>query len=96
MGWLEPRLTDVPVSLRVVILDVVRSGSASRGQTGGRADGRALFVVLNGAAEELMLEAKSGPPTHDIAMRLLAADALITFAQEALAELEPERLAETQ
>ncbi len=41
-----------------------------------------------------MEEAKSGPAGHDTAMTLLAADALITYACEVVAEQEPERLGE--
>ena len=81
-------MTDVPESLRAKIMDAVM---------GGRADGRMGGTVaeqLQRAGEGLMLEAKFGTPNRDSAMTLLAADALITFAQEALAELEPERLAE--
>ena len=50
--------------------------------------------TLKAIAERLLEEAKSGPPTHDTALTLLAADALITFACEAVAETNPEGLAE--
>jgi len=84
--WLEPRLTDVPESLRTRILDAVKGGQADR-RTGGQ-----VAEQLRRVGEELMLEAKFAPPTRDSAMTLLAADALITFACEAVAETEPERL----
>ena len=45
-------------------------------------------------ADQLMREAESAPPTRDTAMTLLAADALITYACQAVAELEPKKLAE--
>ena len=84
--WLGPRLTDVPESLRGVILDAVEGGRAE-GRKGGR------FVErLQSAGERLMLDAKSASPTRDSAMTLLAADALITFACEAAAEAKPEKL----
>ena len=89
MGWLEPKMTDVPESLRAVMVDAVKGGRAE-GRKGGN-----VSEQLQCAGEELMLEAKSALPNGDSAMTLLAADALITYAQEALAELEPERLAET-
>jgi hypothetical protein len=38
--------------------------------------------------------AKSAPPSRDTALTLLAADALITWACEAAAELEPQSLGE--
>ena len=53
-----------------------------------------LAGTLEDLAETLMEEARSGPPGHDTAMTLLAADALITYACEVVAEQEPERLGE--
>ena len=53
-----------------------------------------LAGTLEDLAETLMEEAKSGPAGHDTAMTLLAADALITYACEVVAEREPERLGE--
>ena len=44
----------------------------------------------------MMIVARTGPPNHDTAMTLLAADALITCAGEAVAEQEPENLVELQ
>ncbi len=44
-------------------------------------------------AHRLVEDAKSGPPNHDTAMTLLAADALITYSCEIVAEEQPERLA---
>jgi hypothetical protein len=88
MSWLEPRLTEVPESLRTRILDAIAGGRAD-GRTGGQ-----TAEALRTAGEELMLEAKTAPPTYDTAMMLLAADALITFACEAVAEEEPQKLAE--
>ena len=41
-----------------------------------------------------MEEAKSGPPTRETAMTLLAADALITYACEAVTVEDPDRLGE--
>jgi hypothetical protein len=88
LNWLEPRLTEVPESLRGRILDTV-SGGQSDGRTGATGS-----ASLHRTGKELMSIAKTAPPTHDTAMTLLAADALITFACEAVAEEEPERLAE--
>ncbi len=48
---------------------------------------------LRHAAERLLAGALDAPPTRDTALTLLAADALITYACEAAAELDPERLA---
>jgi hypothetical protein len=38
---------------------------------------------LRAAADRLLAEARSGPPSRDTALTLLAADALITLAVEA-------------
>ena len=75
------------------ILDAVKSGRLE-GRTCGQTEGKSLSGQLSTVAEALMLEAKSAPPTSDTAMTLLAADALITFACEAAAELDPGTLEE--
>ena len=90
LGWLEPRMVDVPDSLRTRILDTVKSRQSDR-LTGGR-----LSEELRRIGEELMRSTQSAPATRDTAMTLLAADALMTFACEAVAEGEPERLSELQ
>jgi hypothetical protein len=51
-------------------------------------------TLLRTAAEQLLERAKSGPPTRDTALTLLAADALITFACEAAGESDPRGLVE--
>jgi hypothetical protein len=43
-------------------------------------------TVLRAAADALLQEAKQGPPTHDTALTLLAADALITLSCQAVAD----------
>ena len=88
MSWVEHKLGDVPESLRERIVEAVAGGRAE-GRKGGRTADQ-----LRRIGEELMHEAKSDPSTHDTAMKLLAADALITFACEAVAEQQPEKLAE--
>jgi hypothetical protein len=45
-------------------------------------------------AHRLVEDAKSGPASHETAMTLLAADALITYSCEIVADEQPERLAE--
>ncbi len=49
---------------------------------------------LRDLADRLLEQAKSGPPTHETALTLLAADALVTLACEAVAETDPSRLAD--
>jgi hypothetical protein len=51
-----------------------------------------LHDQLREAGERLLAEAESLPPGRDAALTLLAADALMTFACEAMAEEAPERL----
>lgn len=50
--------------------------------------------TLRRAAESLIMKAKSAPQTRDTAMTVLAADALVTLACEALAESDPAGLGE--
>jgi hypothetical protein len=50
--------------------------------------------ALEAVAEQLLAEAKAGPQNRDTALTLLAADTLITFACEAIAERDPGALAD--
>ena len=50
--------------------------------------------ALRSAAEKLLAEAAVAPPSRETALSLLAADALMTYACEAVAEMAPERLGE--
>jgi len=62
-----------------------------------QADSRSPILLhdqLKALAESLMEAAQSGPPDYDTAMTLLAADALITYACEIVADGEPEKLGE--
>ncbi len=99
-SWLEPRLGGVPESLRRRILAAVRRYAVSSQPTAysspltaHSAQLTAHSSQLTEIAENLLSEAKSAPPGRDTALTLLAADALITYACEALAEGEPEGLA---
>ena len=62
--------------------------------SGPPASPTSLAAALSTAAEQLLEQAKSGPPTRDTALTILAADALITFACEAAGEADPSSLAE--
>ena len=53
-----------------------------------------LSAALSTVAEQLLEQAREGPPTHDTALTILAADALITFACEAAGEADPRSLVE--
>lgn len=66
----------------------------SPGLAASRSSPFAVHTALRDLAERLLPDAKSGPPTRDTALTLLAADALITLACEAAAEEAPERLGE--
>ena len=89
-SWLSPRLERVPESLRARILEAVAGVRAVQGF-----DDRGATIpdALKSCADVLLEEARVGPPTRDTAITLLAADALITYACEAAAELGPEMLA---
>ncbi len=49
--------------------------------------------MLRQIGDGLLAEAQSGPPSRRTALTLLAADALMTWACEAQAELDPQGLA---
>jgi hypothetical protein len=51
---------------------------------------------LRRAADALLAEAKHGGPGRDTALTLLAADALVTYACEKVAEEAPDRLSSLQ
>ncbi len=96
--WLEARLRGAPESLRERILRAVH-GEGGTGKGEGAGDGvtlpPSLFPLpqkLRSVAESLLAEARAMPASHDTALTLLAADALMTFACEAMAEAAPERL----
>jgi hypothetical protein len=89
-SWLSPRLEQVPESLRARILEVVVGGGKRETDA---ASGATIPDALRSLADLLLEQARTGPATHDTAITLLAADALITYACEAAAELGPEMLA---
>ena len=97
--WLEPRLRDVPSSLRERIVTAVREAGSGKREADGvgstlPASRFPLPDTLRAAGERLLGTARSAPPSRDTALTLLAADGLMTFACEALAEEAPERLGE--
>jgi hypothetical protein len=79
----------VPESLRSRIQEAVVSDAAPLGAP-AREVGWAS--VLADAGAKLLARAKAMPPSREAALTLLAADALMTYACEALAEQAPERL----
>lgn len=82
--WLEPRLVGVPEALRERILQAV-GGERGAGKAG-------VVEGLRAAGERLLHQAVQASPGRDTAVTLLAADALMTFACEAIAETNPEGL----
>lgn len=87
-GWLAERLAAAPPALRARI-KTARSACSVQ-----RAADHPFDEELRAVAEDLLAVAKAGPPTHDTALTLLAADALITLACEWVGETEPRRLGE--
>jgi hypothetical protein len=90
-AWLAARLQGVPESLRARIEEAVARPAARLDAPGG---GVEMASALARAGTELLARAKAMPPSRDAALTLLAADALMTYACEALAEQAPERLGE--
>ena len=74
--WLAERLADVPASLRSKVEQAVRTHGPD----------------LRRAADALLEEAKQGGADRDTALTLLAADALVTYVCEWMAETAPDRL----
>ena len=92
-AWLKPRLERAPESLRARISDALSSDQApvAASQSKGRAAEMSASMLpkrLRTLGESLLEEAKLGKPTHDTAVTLLAADALITYSCEAEAALQ--------
>lgn len=87
--WLGQRLAAAPASLRARIEAALAESAHPSPPTA-----RDFGTRLRTHAEALMREAQDGPPTHDTALTLLAADALITLACEWVADTEPEKLGE--
>lgn len=87
-GWLDERLAEAPPALRARIITARAACSVQR------AGDQPFDEELRAVAEDLLAAAKAGPPTHDTALTLLAADALITLACEWVGETEPQRLGE--
>ncbi len=88
-SWLEPRLANAPASLRERILGVLEAGNLPPGP----APRSPLPNQLSQMAERL-LESVKNAGDGAVALDLLAADALITYACEALSERDPDGLAE--
>ncbi len=101
-GWLDERLAEAPPALRARIITARAACSVQREADAVQRNSRTACSVrqrpfeeeLRAVAEDLLAAAKAGPPTHDTALTLLAADALITLACEWVGETEPQRLGE--
>lgn len=105
--WLEPRLTGAPSTLRERILAAVDADGDSRfplpasrsndarepTDSESPAPRSLLSDHLRDLAEQILEDVKNAGDSA-VALDLLAADALITFACEALAESDPGGLAE--
>jgi len=88
-SWLEPRLANAPASLRERILGVLEAGNLPPSPT----PRSPLPNQLHQLAERL-LESVTNAGNDAVAIDLLAADALITYACEALSERDPDGLAD--
>ncbi len=81
--WLEPRLVGAPAELAAAVRQLL-------GEFGATADGSQLDVPETLAAAALLgFEGVLEPadPAREVALRLLAADAALTYAFEAAASL---------
>jgi hypothetical protein len=89
LAWLEERLDDVEPELATAVLRCVREAAQPR-------TGTPVADVLADAAVAELTELAAGPQDRASARRLLAADAVLTYAFEAAAEEggDPAELAE--
>ena len=83
--WLAERLARAPASLRERVLEALEGDGA-----GGAGD---FAQRLHDAGERLLAEAGRDGAGREVAITLLAADALITLAAEWVAETRPDALA---
>lgn len=84
LAWLEPRLDRVPEELARTVRDCVRQAAADPASGGG---GESVPGLLSRCAAEELDRVVARPEARDVAVRLLAADASLTWAFEAAAEL---------
>ncbi len=89
VAFLEPRLARVPAALA----DRIRQSSARTTLPPGPFP---LRLRLERLAQILLDQARRGKANRETAITLLAADALITYACESIAESSPADLAELQ
>ncbi len=83
LSWLESRLATAPPELAEDVVALVRSAAeADRGE-----DADAIAELLTRAALMGLTEVAEGHGRRQSALRLLSADAALTFAFEAAAEL---------
>ena len=88
--WLEPRLRGIPSSLRQrmeAALDAHMPRHAA-------SPAQSLRAVADALLEEAKRAGGAEGEARGVALTLLAADALVTYACELEAETAPERLAE--
>ena len=105
-SWLEPRLANVPASLRERILGVLEAGNlpplpispsplhAARCTSPTLRAPRSPLPDQLWQLAERLLESVKNAGNDAVAIDLLAADALITYACEALSERDPDGLAD--
>lgn len=100
LAWLDPRLEGVPPALAAAVRDCVRRSAADVAAEGapeadsGRPDGVPDRLARAAIEEfERVVDDDGGPTGRDAALRLLAADASLTYAFEAAADLGDDLLA---
>ncbi|MFW6089033.1 MAG: hypothetical protein ACODAB_04715 [Gemmatimonadota bacterium] len=82
-GWLEPRLAEAPTDLADAIRQLVRGLDESDADIPGRLAAAALRGF-----EDVLTETAADLRSRRAALRLLAADASLTYAFEAAADLD--------
>lgn len=85
--WLRPRLDDVPADLAEAVRACVRSADPAD-DAADPADGAGVPALLARGAVAELDRLIDRPADRDTAVRLLAADAALTYAFEAAAEFD--------
>jgi len=88
-AWLDSRLMEAPPALRDAV--TVQRAACSVQRDGAPSE---FATVLRACAEGALAEAQDRPATHETALKLLTADALLTLACEWVAERDPASLGE--
>lgn len=87
--WLDPRLQGAPPELAAAVRGLLEpdAGEPASSEAQAEVPDRLAAAAIRGFGAVLQ-PADPSPRSHEVALRLLAADALLTYAFEAAADLD--------